>query len=186
MRPPDEIPAGDVVLRPWRPDDREAMARAIAESAEHLRPWMPWVAAEPLSSEDRARLIVEFARQRETGESYVYGIFSDTGIPVGGTGLHTRQGPGGLEVGYWVHPRWVGRGIATASARALTSAALALPGIDRVEIHHDKGNTRSRRIPEKLGFTLVAEVPATIDAPGEVGVELQWRVTREGWPVEAR
>lgn len=45
-----------------------------------------------------------------------------------------RIGPGGLETGYWVHQAHTRRGLATAAAAALTDAALALPGIDRVEI----------------------------------------------------
>jgi len=182
MQPPEEVDAGPVTLRPWRPDDLDAMARAVTESVEHLRPWMPWVAAEPMPRDDRAALIVEFRRQWDAGESFVYGIFAAVGgEPVGGTGLHPRIGPGGVEIGYWVHPAWVGQGIATAATRALTTAAFALPGIDRVEVHHDKANVASSRIPSKLGFTLVAEVPDPPTAPGEMGTECQWRVTRPEW-----
>ena len=184
--PPPVIDATLVTLRPWRPDDIGAMARAIAESVEHLRPWMPWVAAEPLSLADRTQLVAEFGRQWATGESFVYGMFAADGHgdgdrPVGGTGLHPRIGHGGLEIGYWVHPAWTGRGVATASTRALTTAALALPEVVRVEIHHDRANAASRRIPEKLGYTLVAEVPEPPEAPAEVGIECRWRMTREEW-----
>ena len=177
---PEVVDTGLVTLRPWRPDDVGAMARAIAESVEHLRPWMPWAAAEPLSLADRTQLVAEFCRQWATGESYVYGMFAG-GAPVGGTGLHPRIGHGGLEIGYWVHPAWTGRGVATSTTRALTTVALGLPGIVRVEIHHDKANAASRRIPEKLGYTLVAEVPEPPEAPAETGVECRWRMTREEW-----
>jgi ribosomal-protein-serine acetyltransferase len=56
-------------------------------------------------------------------------------------------GDGGLEIGYWVHGDWTGRGIATDAAVALTDAALGLPGIDWVEIYHDAANVASGRIP---------------------------------------
>ena len=36
-----------VELRHWRAEDAEAQARAIEESLDHLRPWMPWAADEP-------------------------------------------------------------------------------------------------------------------------------------------
>ena len=167
---------GEVTLRPWGDDDVDAMSRAIAESLDHIQPWMPWAAAEPLPRADRVRLVAEFTRQWEAGESFVYGIFVGD-LPIGGTGLHPRVGADGMEIGYWVHPEWTGRGIATAAAGALTEVAFALPGIRRVEIHHDKANVASRRIPEKLGFTLVAEVPDPPAAPAEIGIECQWRKT---------
>jgi ribosomal-protein-serine acetyltransferase len=176
MRPPERIDVGDVTLRPWVPDDVDAMAQVVAESLDHLRPWMPWAAAEPLTRDDRARLIGEFGRQWEAGESFVYGIFVD-GTPIGGTGLHARIGADALEIGYWVHPRWTGRGIATATTRALAVAAFDLPDVVRVEIHHDRANVVSRRIPEKLGFTLVAEVVGPPEAPADTGIECQWRLT---------
>ncbi len=62
----------------------------------------------------------------------------------------------GLEIGYWIHPAFIGRGLATAAARLVTEAAFSVPGIDRVEIHHDRANEISGAIPRKLGFTLSA------------------------------
>jgi RimJ/RimL family protein N-acetyltransferase len=143
---------------------------------------MPWITAEPLSLADRTHLVADFARQWVNCESFVYGIF-DGDTPIGSTGLHPRIGPGGVEIGYWVHPAWTGRGIATATTRALTTAALSLPGIDRVEIHHDSANVASRRIPEKLGFDLITQVPDPPDAPGEIGIKCRWRMTPERWPI---
>lgn len=165
-----------LILRRWAPSDLEAMERAVAESLDHLRPWMPWAANEPLSREARAGLLDTFARQWETGEAFGYALLLDD-VVVGGFGLEARIGEGGLEIGYWIHVAWTGRGLATLATRALTDAALALPGVDRVEIHHDKANTASRRIPEKLGYVLVAEVPDEVAAPAESGIECQWRVT---------
>ena len=36
----------------------------------------------------------------------------------------------GLEIGYWVHPEFVGRGYATRAAEALTTLGLGLPERD--------------------------------------------------------
>jgi hypothetical protein len=43
------------VLRRWRAQDAEALGRAVAQSIEHLRPWMAWIAEEPatLARQDR-------------------------------------------------------------------------------------------------------------------------------------
>ena len=180
MRPSDHIDAPPLVLRPWRLDDVDAMAQAIAESLEHLRPWMPWVAFEPLSRDDRAALVTTFQERWDAGEDFGYGMFVD-GQPVGGCGLHRRLGEGALEIGYWVHVACVGRGFATIATAGLVDAAFALPEIERVEIHHDKANESSRRVPEKLGFVLVEEVPDPKQAPGDIGIECRWRVRRDEW-----
>jgi RimJ/RimL family protein N-acetyltransferase len=180
MRPSDHIDAPPLVLRPYRDDDVPALSRAIAESVEHLRPWMAWAALEPLSLAERAALIRTFNRKWEDGEDFGYGMFLD-GAVVGGCGLHRRLEPDALEIGYWVHAACAGRGLATIAAAGLVDTAFALPEIDRVEIHHDKANAASRRVPEKLGFTLVGEAPDPKQAPGDIGIECRWRVTRADW-----
>ena len=65
----------------------------------------------------------------------------------------TRMGPGILEIGYWVHSAYAGRGIATAAAGALAEAGAGLDGIERIAIKHDIANPASGRVAEKLGFS---------------------------------
>ncbi len=108
------------------------------------------------------------------------GAFSDGAI-VGGTGLHRRRGPHGLEIGYWVAAARTGQGIATEVARLLTTAAFEVPGIDFVEIHHDRANVASARVPEKLGYVFVGEAPSEITAPGQLGVDCTWRMPADDW-----
>lgn len=156
-------------MRSYTVDDAAALHEAILASIDHLRPWMPWASLEPLTFDQR----IEWLR----GVREAMGIFEGDTC-VGGTGLHDRIGEGGLEIGYWVRADHVGRGIATEAARQVTALAFVRPGITYVEIHHDKANVRSRRVPEKLGFTLVREVPDAITAPGECGICCEWRLDR--------
>jgi RimJ/RimL family protein N-acetyltransferase len=112
------------------------------------------------------------------GSAFQYLILAG-GEPAGSAGLMARIGDGGLEIGYWVHPAFTGRGLATAAAAALTEAALALPGIDRVEIHHDILNVASGRVPAKLGYDSVGTTVTTVEvAPGDSGITQVWRITR--------
>jgi RimJ/RimL family protein N-acetyltransferase len=87
----------------------------------------------------------------------------------------------GLEIGYWVHPEFVGRGFATRAAEALTTLGLRLPGVTHIEIHHDKANLASARVPLKLGFEMVGEHTVEAAAPAETGVNVIWRMDRAGW-----
>jgi RimJ/RimL family protein N-acetyltransferase len=85
-----------------------------------------------------------------------------------------RVGPGVVELGYWVHVDFTGRGYATACARALTQAGLALSGVARVEIHTDEANAISAAIPRRLGYRLdrVDELPP--EAPAHSGRLQLW------------
>ena len=185
MQHPSAAPPGEVVLegfalRRYQRGDAPALAVAIAESLEHLRPFLPWIAGEPLSLQDREALIARWDRAWAEGSEYCYGMFRGAHV-VGGAGLMRRIAADGLEIGYWVHPAFVGRGFATRAAQALTTIGLGLRGVTHIEIHHDKANIASSRVPLKLGFEMVGEVHVEIAAPGHTGRNCVWRVDRVGW-----
>jgi len=110
----------------------------------------------------------------------IVGAFLDGRI-AGGGGLHHRIGEGGLEIGYWIHPAFLRRGLATRTAGLLTDAAFTVPGITRVEIHHDKANRASAGVPGKLGFQWVGESSDEPEAPAEIGIECRWRMEKGAW-----
>lgn len=181
-RPPERLVRGRLVLRKWRRTDAVAQAAAVHESLEHLRPWMPWAAGEPTPIDDRRAMLARWERDWQTGDTLSYGMFVD-GQVVGGASLMRRIGPGGLEIGYWVHVRHTQRGYATTAAAALTDVAFGLADVTHVEIHHDLANLASGRVAAKLGFTIVGDEPDEVAAPGEVGMNRIWRMTRAAWPL---
>jgi len=83
-----------------------------------------------------------------------YVACGDQHLFLGSFGLHGRQGPGELEIGYWVNSRCTRRGIATTMAALLSEAAFTIPGIEAIEIHHDRANHASGGIPMRLGYQL--------------------------------
>ncbi len=145
---------------------------------------MPFIALEPTTLEEREELLKRWDRDWAEGTQYSYGMFEGARV-VGGAGLMRRIGKDALEIGYWVHPAFIGRGFATRAAGALTTLGLSLPGVTRVEIHHDKANVASGRVPLKLGFEMVAEQPDKISAPGETGLSCVWRMDRASWAARA-
>lgn len=178
---PERVVTPRLVLRVWQPDDLPKMRAAITASVEHLRPWMPWVAYEPVSDSDRLDLIRKWDQEWRAGGGVVYGVFLGDEV-VGGSGFHRRAGPETLEIGYWIHVDHVRRGYATELTRHLTDTALTLPGITRVEVHHDKANIASRRVPESLGFRCDGERPDEVTAPGAVGIDVAWSTDTDHWP----
>jgi ribosomal-protein-serine acetyltransferase len=180
-RLPDRVSDGPFVLRLWEPGDVPGLHQAITENIDHLQPWMSWISFEPLTVEQRLELVREWRTDWEAGRTAPMAMFFD-GHVVGGTGYVRREvNDLTLEIGYWVHVHHLGHGYATRAARLLTSAAFASAGADEVEIHHDKANVRSGRVPARLGFRFMGERPDEIAAPGEVGVDCTWRMTKDLW-----
>ena len=140
-------------MRCWEPLDAPRLKEAVDSSLDHLRPWMPWAHEAPVPVDQTAELLRTFRGRFDLGQDFVYGIFSsDEAEAVGGTGLHPRIGDGALEIGYWIRASRAGRGFATEAAASLTRVALAIDGIERVEVRVDPANEASLAIPRKLGF----------------------------------
>ena len=73
--PPGEIVLEEFVLRRYQQKDAPALARAVCESLEHLRPWMPWISLEPTSLGDREKLLAKWDEDWAEGTQYSFGIF---------------------------------------------------------------------------------------------------------------
>jgi RimJ/RimL family protein N-acetyltransferase len=131
---------------------------------------MPWAGAKP-SLEHTTAMVDEGIALWEAGSDFMYLVWSEQapGEVIGAFGLHGRIGAGALEIGYWVAEAHTGKGVATDCARALTEAALALPQIERVEIHCDSANLASSAVPRKLGYRLAEVRETKPSAPAESG-----------------
>lgn len=178
---PERLDGPDgLLVRRWVPADAEALGRAVTESIEHLRPWMAWIAEEPVALAGRRTRIAEWEREWLRGGDVLLGVFSDGNV-IGGCGLHERIGPRGLEIGYWIHAAFLRRGLATRTVRILTEGAFTVLGVSHVEIHHDKANHASAGIPRKLGFHWLGEAPDEPEGPAELGIEWRWRMNKDDW-----
>ena len=189
-RPNGLIEHAPVTLRRFRADDRDALFQAVTESLDHLRPWMPWAADYRLASAEE--YLAGSVKGWDEGTEYNYAILTEDVLAgdtlagrvlagrvlAGSIGLMTRCGPGGLEIGYWVHRAYTGRGLATAATAALVEEAFGLPGVDWVEIVHDELNVASGQIPRKLGFTEAGRRPLDLPSPSGTGTGVVWRLTR--------
>ena len=156
QRPPPRIETQRLVLRCWEPADAPRFRSALQANRDHIGAWIPPVRDEPSELAALERRLARFQSEFHAGVGFVYALFDPSEAEVlGEAGLMPRRGPGTLEIGYWVHVEHVGRGLATEATRALTVAGLALPDVDRIEIHCDRANAPSAAVPRKLGYHLV-------------------------------
>jgi RimJ/RimL family protein N-acetyltransferase len=169
-----------LLLRRWQLRDADILAAAVAESIEHLRPWMGWVEREPMTVEQRRSWLTEREREWAEGGDVNLAVFVKDRV-AGACGLHRRIAADGLEIGYWTHPAFTRRGLATTASALLTEASFLVPGITHVEIHHDKANRASAAVPRKLGYRFVRELPDEIEAPAEIGIDCVWRMDADRW-----
>lgn len=118
---------------------------------EYLRQWLPW-----LDSNKYLQNTIDFIKyskkQYEENSSLQLCIRYE-GELAGVIGFHKVDWLNhSTGIGYWLSSDRQGRGIMTASCGCLLDYAFRNLGMNRVEIRCATGNTRSRAIPERLGF----------------------------------
>jgi len=163
---PERLEGEHVLLRPWRRGDGRALWDAIDGSREHLAPWMPWL-DDTRNPDDAEEYAIRAGARWQVREDLAVGIFErESGRVLGGSGLHRIEWPvRRFEIGYWVRQDAEGRGYVQETVMLLTRMAFDHLNARRIEIRMDTRNERSRRIPERLGFTLEATLRQSMPAP---------------------
>jgi RimJ/RimL family protein N-acetyltransferase len=152
-RIPYRITTPRLVLRPYDHTDAENLRTGLARSKEHLARFLAWAAFEPQSLDEKYASIRRLRGQFELDVDHTYGVFLADGVTiVGGTGLHSRIGPGAKEIGYWTHVDHTRRGYASEATAALTKVGFELLGVRKIEIRVQPENVESLNVPRKLGY----------------------------------
>jgi RimJ/RimL family protein N-acetyltransferase len=113
---------------------------------------------------DREQMERWVRRNLEHQDRHGYGLFTVTlkasGVIIGDCGLERLEieGEPAVELGYDLRSDHWGRGLATEAARAVRDYTVSVLGIRRVVCLIRQGNQRSRRVAEKLGMRLEAEI----------------------------
>ncbi|HEX9891762.1 MAG TPA: GNAT family protein [Actinomycetota bacterium] len=157
MKPPRRVPLRTDRLELWPVEER--WAQALWEAAEasllEISPWMPW--ARRASRRETQRFCGASRAAWSEGRTFDF-VWLDGGRVVGAGGVEfhdpdTRCG----EVGYWVRTDAAGNGLGTEGTAAMVRFGFEQVGLHRVELKAGVENRASRRVAEKLGFTLEAE-----------------------------
>ncbi len=141
------------MVRPYRESDAQGLFEAVAESREHIRPWLPF-ADEHQTVEESRDWIIHMTAQWLLREDLILSIWeAATGRFLGGIGFHAHNWDiGYFEIGYWIRASAEGHGYITEAVRLLANYAFHTLQANRLEIRCDELNARSAAIPQRLGF----------------------------------
>jgi len=145
----DALETPRLLLRRWRPDDLDTLARW------HVDPELMRHMGKP--SFTREEVEADFRRFEQHWAEHGFGLWAAeekaSGELVGRAGLaYHRVWSNDPEVGWLIDRPWQGRGLATDAGAACVEYALGELGFERVVSICTAENAASRRVMEKLGF----------------------------------
>lgn len=146
---PVELAAGDLLLRPWRPADRDGYWAALEAPGGRL-----WHGGTLASLEDVEAML---ARRGDwsSGETASWCVAdAPSGALLGSVSVHRIDHDQlDAETGYWTAPHARGRGVAVRALEAALRWGFTELGLLRVQLFHAVENTASGRVAQKAGFT---------------------------------
>jgi ribosomal-protein-serine acetyltransferase len=143
---------GQTELRPVEHRHADDLFKLIKINREHLRRWLPYVDL-MCSPADVGKSITAWQQMSANNRGIYAGIWFDGRL----CGIIHHLNVDWLNrcavLSYWLDAAHQGRGIMTACCRAFVAHGFDTWNLNRITIECATGNTRSRAIPERLGFT---------------------------------
>jgi ribosomal-protein-serine acetyltransferase len=146
-----QLPGG-YALRLLEEADADELFALIDANREHLGRWMPWVEHEHEPA-DVLPFIRATRKQIADNDGLQTAIVDPDGRIVGMVGVHNVDWMNRKSsIGYWLARDEQGHGTMTEAVRAYVDHAFATWKLNRISIQAAPENTRSRAVPERLGF----------------------------------
>ncbi len=134
------------------PQYAEELFALTDKNRDHLKAWLPWLNSIQKASDTKQFLEVQLQRFGK-GEALHQTIFYKDKV-AGVLGYNLLDHVNGIgHIGYWLGQEYTGKGIMTRAVQDLIALGFSNWAIQKVEIRCAVGNTKSRAIPERLGFT---------------------------------
>jgi RimJ/RimL family protein N-acetyltransferase len=143
-----------LLVRAPREGDGPELNAAILETWDELHASMPWAGTRPTVDASEAHTLAarrDFLERRDLQlRAYLAG--SETLVLC--SGLHRLDWTvPSAEIGYWCRARFQRRGFVSEAVKGIVAFGFETLGLQRIAIHCDERNERSRRVAERVGFT---------------------------------
>jgi ribosomal-protein-serine acetyltransferase len=132
--------------------DADELLNLVNANRDYLKKWLIWV--DHMQNVENFQQHINLTKQKASlGSDFGYAIFFNENI-TGRIGIYNinRQHMIG-EIGYWLAEAMQGKGIIAKCCKTLIDHGFNELGLNRIELKCGLENTKSRAIPEKLGFT---------------------------------
>jgi ribosomal-protein-serine acetyltransferase len=165
--------------------DADAYFAVVDRNRDDLARWFGWVAATNTPADLHDFLTRTGAAWGELTELNTLILFD--GEIIGSIGLHKIDRESrSCEVGYWLDAARRGHGHMTACVRDIEKLAFDDLGLNRVAIHADAANERSRAVAERLGYHLDGVLRGKlVGADGTPRDEVVYSLLRDEWDARA-
>jgi ribosomal-protein-serine acetyltransferase len=173
----------EAVLVPRTPLITEAYHDLLAANHERLARWEPWAASPPVLEETRSFLQASARNWLDGAELPVAIAVRDHGQwrLAGSVSLRISRYSRSGEIGYWIDGGYEGRGLASKAVAAVLDQAFGPLGLDRVTLHTDAANQRSRALARRLGFTEEGLLRQALAFPGERRDQAAYGLLADEW-----
>jgi ribosomal-protein-serine acetyltransferase len=175
--------SGDEALVPRTPSITDAYHALLIANRERLAQWEPWAIAPPALEETRSFL-------EASARNWLAGLELPVAIAVrdrgqwrlaGAVSLHITPYSRSAEIGYWIDGGHEGRGLASRAVAAVLDHGFGALGIDRVALHTEPANERSRALARRLGFVEEGVLRQGLAFPGERRDEVVYGLLASEW-----
>ncbi|QDW29603.1 GNAT family N-acetyltransferase [Arthrobacter sp. KBS0702] len=145
----EKVVRDGVILKPLEPWQAGEFADHMNRARDHIRPWVG--PAFVTDTVDGARATLQrYAAATANDGARIYGLWADGKI-IGGVMFVAFDPVWGIcEVGCWLEPQAVGRGLITRSVELLMEWAFLERGMSRVEWRCRTDNDRSVAVARRL------------------------------------
>jgi ribosomal-protein-serine acetyltransferase len=141
----------NIELRLFEPHHAEELNALIERNFDHIKKWSAWL-KDDRSIDNTHAFIKRNLKQFADGEGFAVGIWFE-GEMAGQIEFNYLDWKNRkTEIGCWLGEFFQGKGLATKSCGVMTDYAFNELKLNRVEMQCGVENTKSRKIPEKLGF----------------------------------
>jgi RimJ/RimL family protein N-acetyltransferase len=169
-----------LVLRPVQPEDGPALY-ALINNWNVVR-WLaraPW----PYTVDDMTWFIDKTATPKAATPDPIFALLVDGRTPIGCAECAGRRPDAtpdeGTDLGFWIGEPYWGKGYMSETVSALIARAFSQPDVTLLRSGVFKGNDRSLRLHERLGFERTGLRMASCRSRGADWPLITFRLTRD-------
>jgi len=169
----------NLTMRTRNIEEAPQIFEVIAKNRDYLREWLLWVDSTTLDTIELS--IKNSIEKTEHGTDLSMGIYLNENY-IGNIGVHNiNKMSNSAQIGYWLDPKWQGKGIMTDCVRALTTYCFNELNLNSVHISCADANKKSRAVPERLNFVQEGVLQECMNYHGILYDEVIYGILKRNW-----